>query len=101
MRLTQTGDFKAVFAAPVIRLRSPPLRLVARPNDQGFARLGVVAPKRRLRRAVDRNRAKRAVREAFRLARPCLPPCDLVITVDGLGDVRRAASRLWAGLDGR
>ncbi len=38
----------------------------------GGARLGVVAAKRVFRRAVDRNRAKRLLREAFRLNRAAL-----------------------------
>ncbi|MBM4143341.1 MAG: ribonuclease P protein component [Lentisphaerae bacterium] len=38
----------------------------------GGARLGVVAAKRVFRRAVDRNRAKRLLREAFRLNRNAL-----------------------------
>ena len=35
----------------------------------------VIAPKRRLKRAVDRNRAKRQMREAFRLAQNALVDC--------------------------
>ena len=100
-RLTRKCDFDAAFAAPTVRLRSPPLRLLAKPNDKGFARLGVVAPKRALRRAVDRNRVKRRVRESFRLARSRLPPSDFVITVDGRHNVREAADELWAKLSER
>ncbi len=37
------------------------------PGEGDAARLGVVASKRTFRRAVDRNRAKRLLREAFRL----------------------------------
>ncbi len=43
------------------------------------ARLGLVVGKKLLKRAVDRNRLKRVVRENFRLRRPELPPCDLVV----------------------
>lgn len=39
-------------------------------------RVLVVAPKRRLRHAVDRNRAKRQMREALRLAAPSLPTAE-------------------------
>ncbi|MCE9615787.1 MAG: ribonuclease P protein component [Lentisphaerae bacterium] len=43
-------------------------------------RLGVVVSKRALRRSVDRSRAKRLLREAFRLNRALLnPSCDVVL----------------------
>lgn len=49
-------------------------------GDEPF-RLGVVSAKRTFRHAVDRNRARRLVREAFRLLRPGFAgsPRDLVI----------------------
>ena len=40
-----------------------------RPGEDASLRLGVVASKRTFRRAVDRARAKRLLREAFRLNR--------------------------------
>lgn len=40
-----------------------------RPGEGASLRLGVVASKRTFRRAVDRARAKRLLREAFRLNR--------------------------------
>lgn len=103
VRLVRKQDFDALFRAPAMRLRSPPLRMLARPNERGVPRLGIVAPKRSLRRAIDRNRAKRIVRESFRLARSRLPPCDFVVTVDGAEaeSVRKAAEELWLRLDER
>ena len=70
------------------------------------SRLGVVAPRRALRRAIDRNRAKRQIRESFRLARADLPSWDIVIVVAGHRDrrpieaaeVRPAADELWEKL---
>lgn len=51
------------------------------PRGQGFsdARLGLVVGKKLLKRAVDRNRVKRVIREQFRRARPQLPPVDLIV----------------------
>lgn len=43
------------------------------------ARLGLIASRKAARRAVDRNRAKRLAREVFRLSRPSLPACDVVL----------------------
>lgn len=97
-RLLRRADFEAVLARAAVRLRSPPLRLAAKRNPLGAARLGLVAPKRALPRAVDRNHAKRALRESFRRARAGLPPWDIVVRVDGVKDVAGAAEKLWAAL---
>ena len=50
-----------------------------RPEGNTEARLGLVVAKKLLKRAVDRNKVKRVVREQFRLRRAGLPAVDLVI----------------------
>lgn len=50
-----------------------------RSEGQTEARLGVVVGKKLLKRAVDRNRVKRIVREQFRCRRAGLPAYDLVV----------------------
>jgi ribonuclease P protein component len=55
------------------------LRLRLRPD--GGRRLGIIAP-RKAGPAVERNRAKRALRELFRRNQDILPPaCDVVVVV--------------------
>lgn len=50
-----------------------------RDNDLGGARLGLAISKRVSKRAVERNRIKRLVRESFRRVRHQLPPVDLMV----------------------
>jgi ribonuclease P protein component len=53
-------------------------------NGLEYCRLGLSVSKKRVRRAHDRNRVKRALREAFRLAKAELPVgIDLVIVPRG------------------
>lgn len=79
-RLENRRDFDGVFSDPSVRLRRGPLRLIARPNALGVARLGIVVGKRVIKRAVGRNRAKRIIRESFRLTAG-LPAMDIVVRV--------------------
>jgi ribonuclease P protein component len=53
--------------------------LSARPNGLSQARIGIIVSRRVAHRAVDRNRAKRLVREAFRKVRHQLGGIDLVV----------------------
>ena len=55
--------------------------LFARPNGLSQARIGIIASKKVMPRAVDRNRAKRLVRETFRQTRRRLPGVDVVVQV--------------------
>jgi len=48
-------------------------------NNLSVARLGIIAAKKALPRAVDRNRGKRLVREIFREVFPSLAAVDVVV----------------------
>ena len=79
-RLTKTDEFSSVFGfRRAIRGKLLMLHHQPRPEGQTEARLGLVVGKKQLKRAVDRNRVKRIVREQFRLRRANLPAVDLVV----------------------
>ncbi len=50
-----------------------------RSPEHNDARLGVVVAKKLLKKAVDRNRVKRIIREQFRRRRVSLPAHDLIV----------------------
>jgi len=68
-RLRLSNDFQKVFAARRNVVGRLMVIWFGDASPTGRSRLGVVASKRTFRRAVDRNRAKRLLREAFRLNR--------------------------------
>lgn len=58
---------------------SPPSGDAPAPRSGGGARLGVIVAKRLIKTAVGRNLVKRVARESFRLQRPSLPSCDIIL----------------------
>ena len=73
------GDFTRLYKLGR-RARGSHFTVVALENSLGKQRMGLSVGKRHAREAVDRNRARRILREAFRLARTELPPgVDLVL----------------------
>lgn len=95
------AEFDAILQSPEMRFRRGPFALMARGTEAAEARLGLIVAKRVLRRAVDRNRAKRVIRESFR-QRVDLPPMDVVVRFLG-GDPPKLAQadRLFAVLADR
>lgn len=93
-------QFKAVFEQPQ-RASTPQLTLLARQNNLEHARLGLTVAKKHLKRAHDRNRIKRLVRESFRLKQHQLPNCDFVfVAKGGIGKLTNAElfetlEKLW------
>lgn len=78
MRLLSSEDYDQVFKKPVRFGTSKGILILARPNDLDHPRLGLIVPKKVLKRAVWRNRVKRLVRESFRQSQDSLPNVDLV-----------------------
>lgn len=80
-RLQYQCEFDAVFKRPY-KIKSEFLTLLRKPNVIGIPRIGVIVPKRYIKRAVDRNRLKRLIREAFRLNKEGFEAVDLIIMVN-------------------
>lgn len=100
LRLLTPAQFKNVFEQP-FRASTPEITLLARKNDLEHPRLGLTVAKKYLKRAHDRNRIKRLVRESFRLSQHALPACDFVFVAKaGIGKLdnatfRQTLEKLW------
>ena len=89
-RLRRPADFAALRSSSG-RLGGRCFHLRYAPNAWGHARLGLAISKRVSKRAVERNRIKRLVRESFRHIRLQLPDVDVMVM----------AREQAAGVDGR
>jgi ribonuclease P protein component len=78
--LRKGAEFEAVLRSGR-RFTSRNFVLRATPNTMPRPRLGIIVGRKSARRAVDRNRAKRLVREAFRAAAATLGGYDIAIQV--------------------
>ena len=100
LRLLAPVQFQAVFEDP-LRASTPQLTLLSRANSVASPRLGLTVAKKHLKRAHDRNRIKRIVRESFRLKQHELPAHDFVfVAKGGIGQLTNQAlfetlEKLW------
>jgi ribonuclease P protein component len=76
-KLTRAEDYRAILGARW-RLSGPVSLVRVLPNNRPLPRLGLIVSRKVARRAVDRNRYKRLVREAFRAAHSQMPMVDIV-----------------------
>lgn len=103
VRLTLPAQYRQVFAN-ARRIGDAGFTLLVRDNDAGFARLGLAISRKCARRAVDRQRIKRLIRESFRHHRTALAHVDIVVmcrpAVTGWDNerIRGSLDRLWARL---
>ena len=96
-RLDHSAQFSRVFRDGM-RSRDGYFTLLARPNQLGFARLGMAISRKHAGNAVRRNRIRRVIRESFRHRRAMLAGLDIVVLGrPGLGRMDNA--RLFASLD--
>lgn len=78
-RLHNSAEFDAVFKENDLRVSEPEILFLAKRNERGFNRLGLVVSKKNMPRAVDRNRLKRQIRESFRLHLSNVMGLDVVV----------------------
>ena len=79
-RLLIKRDFQSVFADPR-KVSNRYLLALYKPNQQVNARLGIIVPKSRVKKAVDRNLIRRIVRESFRHQQAALKGLDLIVLI--------------------
>lgn len=103
-RLLLPADYSGVFRENV-RVSDRYWTILANNKGQGGpARLGMAIAKKRAKRAVDRNRLKRVVREYFRHHNARLGGVDLVVMNRDLAasatneELRRSLEKLWGKL---
>ncbi len=77
-RVRQKSDFDHVFKKRK-RLFGRYFLVYYRQNTLEYPRLGVIASKRNVRHAVDRNQLRRIAKEGFRLMQQDLPRIDVIL----------------------
>lgn len=104
LKLLNGHQFKAVFRKKK-SVHGRFFSIHAISNTSGFARFGVVVSRKVSKRAVQRNRIKRQIRESFRLIHPTLSSNDyVVVSKPGTAEqenptLRQELDRLWLKAD--
>jgi ribonuclease P protein component len=104
--LLTPAQFKSVFSNP-IKASSAEITLLAIPNSEQHPRLGLTVAKRYVKRANQRNRIKRVIRDSFRLNQHDIPHLDIVVLVrNGVmemenAEINKLIEKLWRKLSRR
>lgn len=100
------AQFKCVFSNP-IKASSAEITLLAIPNSEQHPRMGLTVAKRYVKRANQRNRIKRVIRDSFRLNQHDIPHIDIVVLVrNGVmemenAEINKLIEKLWRKLSRR
>ncbi|MEO0443330.1 MAG: ribonuclease P protein component [Pseudomonadota bacterium] len=103
-RLLNAEHFDHVFAKVQWRGSHRHCLILARSNNKGVPRLGLIIAKKHVRKAVSRNRIKRLIRENFRSWQHQLPAIDAIVLarkgMDQLShsDLQATMNLLWQNL---
>ncbi|MAX32221.1 MAG: ribonuclease P protein component [Onishia taeanensis] len=79
LRLLNAGEYRHVFDHASLKVHGKGMLALACHNPLGHPRVGMVFSKKTVRRAVDRNRLKRLVRESIRHQQHRLPAVDIIV----------------------
>ncbi len=77
-RLRSQSDLQSVFKQSQ-KVAYQRLLALYRPNQRPLPRLGLVITKHRIKRAIDRNRIRRVIRESFRHHQEVLKGLDIIV----------------------
>ncbi len=100
-RLLTAADYKAVFDNTELKVSSQYFLVLAKVAHSETARVGLIIAKKNVKKAVQRNRLKRQIRQAFRTNKDQLARLELVVmakkNADSLSNAAVASqlSHLW------
>ena len=78
MRLLKARDYERVFNG-ARKSSGQAFTVLARPSGRQLPRLGLAIPRKQIKKAVQRNRIKRVIRESFRHNQQLLRGLDVVV----------------------